>query len=44
MYVQTEMYRKGQVMQAQAYEGYFEGGKFYTGGQLLRIPERKLVS
>jgi len=30
-------------MQAQAYEGYFESGKFYTSGQLLHIPERKRV-
>ena len=30
-------------MQAQAYEGYFEKGKFYTAGQPLRIPERKRV-
>ena len=30
-------------MQAQAYEGYFESGKFYTAGKPLRIPERKRV-
>ena len=30
-------------MQAQAYEGYFERGKFYTAGKTLRIPERKRV-
>ncbi|MCL1819523.1 MAG: hypothetical protein FWG36_02575 [Oscillospiraceae bacterium] len=30
-------------MQAQAYEGYFESGTFYTAGQPLRIPERKRV-
>ena len=30
-------------MQAQAYEGYFESGKFYTAGQPLRIPERRKV-
>ena len=30
-------------MQAQAYEGYFESGKFYTAGKQLRIPERKRV-
>ena len=30
-------------MQAQAYEGYFESGKFYTSGKPLRIPERKRV-
>ena len=30
-------------MQAQAYEGYFESGKFYTSGKPLRIPERRKV-
>ena len=30
-------------MQAQAYEGYFEDGKFYSAGQPLRIPERRKV-
>jgi len=30
-------------MQAQAYEGYFESGKFYTAGKSLCIPERKRV-
>ncbi|MCL2501491.1 MAG: hypothetical protein FWE90_14310 [Defluviitaleaceae bacterium] len=30
-------------MQAQAYEGYFESGKFYTAGKPLRIPERRKV-
>lgn len=30
-------------MQAQAYEGYFDGGKFYTGGKTINIPERKKV-
>ena len=30
-------------MQAQAYEGYFEGGNFYTAGKPLRIPERRKV-
>jgi hypothetical protein len=25
----------------QAYEGYFENGKFYTAGRALRIPERR---
>ena len=30
-------------MQAQAYEGYFEGGQFYTAGQMLFLPERKRV-
>ena len=27
----------------QAYEGYFENGKFYTAGQTIRIPERKRI-
>jgi len=30
-------------MQAQAYEGYFESGKFYTAGKPLSIPERRKV-
>ena len=30
-------------MQAQAYEGYFERGKFFTDGKPLHIPERKRV-
>ena len=30
-------------MQAQAYEGYFESGNFYTSGKPLRIPERRKV-
>ena len=30
-------------MQTQAYEGYFESGKFYTAGKPLRIPERRRV-
>jgi len=30
-------------MQAQAYEGYFESGKFYTAGKPFHIPERKRV-
>ena len=30
-------------MQAQAYEGYFESGKFYTAGKPLPIPERRKV-
>jgi len=30
-------------MQKQAYEGYFEKGKFYSAGRLLRIPERQRV-
>lgn len=30
-------------MQAQAYEGYFENGKFYTAGRIVNIPERQRV-
>ena len=30
-------------MQAQAYEGYFESGMFYSAGKPLRIPERRKV-
>ena len=30
-------------MQAQAYEGYFENGCFFSGGQAVRIPEKKRV-
>ena len=30
-------------MQAQAYDGYFENGQFYTAGQTIRIPERRRV-
>jgi hypothetical protein len=30
-------------MQAQAYEGYFENGHFYTAGQTIYIPERRKV-
>ena len=30
-------------MQAQAYEGYFENGSFFSGGQTIRIPEKKRV-
>jgi len=30
-------------MQAQAYEGYFESGKFYTADKPLPIPERRKV-
>ena len=30
-------------MQAQAYEGYFESGKFYTAGKPFSIPERHKV-
>ena len=30
-------------MQAQAYEGYFESGMFYTAGKPLQIPERRKV-
>ena len=27
----------------QAYEGYFENGKFYTAGRAMRIPERRRI-
>jgi len=27
----------------QAYEGYFENGRFYTAGKAINIPERKRV-
>ena len=30
-------------MQAQAYEGYFENGRFYTAGRPVNIPERRRV-
>ena len=30
-------------MQAQAYEGYFENGLFYTAGQKLNIPEKRRI-
>ena len=30
-------------MQAQAYEGYFESGQFFTAGHPIRIPERRRV-
>ena len=30
-------------MQAQAYEGYFENGNFYSAGRALQIPERRRV-
>ena len=30
-------------MQAQAYEGYFENGQFYTAGRTLSLPERRRV-
>jgi hypothetical protein len=30
-------------MQAQAYEGYFESGKFYAAGKPIHIPERRKV-
>ena len=29
--------------QIQAYEGYFENGKFYTAGQVIHLPERQRV-
>ena len=28
-------------MQERAYEGYFEGGQFYTAGKAVRIPGRR---
>ncbi|MDR1061511.1 MAG: hypothetical protein LBL83_09980 [Clostridiales bacterium] len=31
------------IMQAQAYEGYFENGNFYTAGKTIRIPERQRI-
>jgi hypothetical protein len=34
---------RGLIMQAQAYEGYFENGQFYAAGQTIRIPERQRV-
>ena len=30
-------------MQAQAYEGYFENGLFYSSGQTIKLPERRRV-
>ena len=30
-------------MRAQAYEGYFENGGFYTAGRMISIPERRRV-
>ena len=30
-------------MQAQAYEGYFENGRFYTAEQVINLPERRRV-
>ena len=30
-------------MQAQAYEGYFENGRFYTAGRTVNLPERRRV-
>jgi hypothetical protein len=30
-------------MNAQAYEGYFENGGFYTAGRVINIPERRRV-
>jgi hypothetical protein len=30
-------------MKAQAYEGYFENGDFYTAGKMISIPERRRV-
>ena len=35
---------KGMInMQAQAYEGYFENGFFYSSGQTIKLPERRRV-
>jgi len=30
-------------MQAQAYEGYFKEGKFFSAGKQLRLPENRKV-
>ncbi len=30
-------------MQAQAYEGYFENGNFFTAGRTIELPENKRV-
>jgi hypothetical protein len=30
-------------MQAQAYDGYFEDGRFFTAGRTIKIPERQRV-
>jgi len=30
-------------MQAQAYEGYFENGLFFTSGKSMTLPERRRV-
>ncbi|MCL2054553.1 MAG: hypothetical protein FWG90_09025 [Oscillospiraceae bacterium] len=30
-------------MQAQAYEGYFKNGSFFTAGQTMRIPENRRI-
>jgi len=30
-------------MKAQAYEGHFENGSFYTAGKRLSIPERRRI-
>ena len=30
-------------MQLQAYSGYFEGGRFYTSGTEIQIPEHRQV-
>jgi hypothetical protein len=30
-------------MRAQAYEGYFENGLFYSSGQTIKLPERRRV-
>ncbi len=30
-------------MQAQAYEGYFENGRFFAAGKTIQIPEKRRV-
>ena len=30
-------------MQAQAYEGYFENGQFFTSGRTIQLPEQRRV-
>ena len=34
---------RGDGAKMQAYEGYFENGRFYTAGKAINIPERKRV-
>jgi len=31
------------MQQAQAYEGYFNNGKFYVSGKTVHIPERRRI-